>query len=314
MVSLIKIINRYSLIFAIINFIMANMRYEDTNSLLFIWICFISFCIYILNDIKSKKVLIPVAAAFYPYLGVNNFNDALVITAILVYCLYFTFKGIVRSDYEEAISEIKTSLIVLLVLILLSIVSFNTDVFERVSWYYIVIFIISSVLYLRMQRSLKLGLSDGKIQNQNYINYFEKRNKRLNFISTIIMCIFTTIISIREVRDAIIRSLALLYSRLIEIFIFVFSGAMCSLIDKVFWNGSLDYIELKGFFTFDLKDVYVNVSIGLLLFFMIKGNKKIKSILEDKTLMKGFTQTVFHGNKSLRETGDNSRDNSPDGM
>ncbi|WP_162130903.1 signal peptidase II [Clostridium senegalense] len=28
---------------------------------------------------------------------------------------------------------------------------------------------------------------------------------------------------------------------------FIFSGAICSLIDKVFWNGSLDYISLNVF-------------------------------------------------------------------
>ena len=46
-------------------------------------------------------------------------------------------------------------------------------------------------------------------------------------------------------------------------FAFIFSGAMCSLIDKIFWNGSLDYILVNGFFTFDLKDVYINIFIGL---------------------------------------------------
>ena len=36
--------------------------------------------------------------------------------------------------------------------------------------------------------------------------------------------------------------------------ILLFSGAVCSLIDRIFWGGSLDYIYLKGLFTFDLKD------------------------------------------------------------
>lgn len=37
-------------------------------------------------------------------------------------------------------------------------------------------------------------------------------------------------------------------SQLIDIaYILVLSGAFCSLIDKVFWGGSLDYIYLKGF-------------------------------------------------------------------
>lgn len=50
----------------------------------------------------------------------------------------------------------------------------------------------------------------------------------------------------------------LLTSKIINgMFVFIFSGATCSLIDKVLWNGSLDYIYVKGFFTFDLKDIYI---------------------------------------------------------
>ncbi len=62
-------------------------------------------------------------------------------------------------------------------------------------------------------------------------------------------------------------------------FAFLFSGGICSLIDKIFWNGSLDYIQLKGYFTFDLKDVYINVFNGILILMLVidyKGIRKAK--------------------------------------
>ena len=62
-------------------------------------------------------------------------------------------------------------------------------------------------------------------------------------------------------------------------FMFLLAGGICSLIDKVLWSGSLDYIQLKGYFTFDLKDVYINVFNGfLVLMFIIdyKGLRKGK--------------------------------------
>ncbi len=65
-------------------------------------------------------------------------------------------------------------------------------------------------------------------------------------------------------------------------FAFVIAGAVCSLIDKLFWGGSLDYIMLSGFFTFDLKDVYINVFIGLFIAGLIFKNKAIKQILDPK--------------------------------
>jgi signal peptidase II len=55
-------------------------------------------------------------------------------------------------------------------------------------------------------------------------------------------------------------------------FAFIFAGATCSLIDKIFWNGSLDYIRVTGFFTFDLKDVFINVFCGFLIISLFKKN------------------------------------------
>lgn len=45
-----------------------------------------------------------------------------------------------------------------------------------------------------------------------------------------------------------------------EIFFpFAMAGAICKLIDDIFWGGSLDYIRLFNWFIFDLKDVYLTV-------------------------------------------------------
>ena len=49
-------------------------------------------------------------------------------------------------------------------------------------------------------------------------------------------------------------------------FLFIFSGALCSLIDKVFYGGSLDFIGISNLFIADIKDIYINIGI---LFFII---------------------------------------------
>lgn len=60
-------------------------------------------------------------------------------------------------------------------------------------------------------------------------------------------------------------------------FIFLFSGFICSLIDKIFWGGSLDYIRLVGFFTFDLKDLYVTIAEVIFLIIILVNWKKVNS-------------------------------------
>ena len=48
--------------------------------------------------------------------------------------------------------------------------------------------------------------------------------------------------------------------------LFIFAGALCSLIDKVFYGGSLDFIGISDLFIADIKDIYINI--GLLFFLM----------------------------------------------
>jgi Lipoprotein signal peptidase len=75
-------------------------------------------------------------------------------------------------------------------------------------------------------------------------------------------------------------------------FAFIFSGALCSLIDKIFWNGSLDYVLIEGLFTFDLKDVYINIFIGLVILFSILKNKAIKQ-LDGNNVLADFTRYIL---------------------
>lgn len=49
-------------------------------------------------------------------------------------------------------------------------------------------------------------------------------------------------------------------------FLFIFCGALCSLIDKAFYGGSLDFIGIGYLFIADIKDLYINL--GLLFFIL----------------------------------------------
>ncbi|EGT3617600.1 signal peptidase II [Clostridium perfringens] len=48
--------------------------------------------------------------------------------------------------------------------------------------------------------------------------------------------------------------------------VFIMAGALCSLIDKVFYGGSLDFIGISNLFIADFKDIYINLAI---LFFVL---------------------------------------------
>lgn len=46
-------------------------------------------------------------------------------------------------------------------------------------------------------------------------------------------------------------------------YIILFGGALASLMDCVFWGTSLDYIYIKNWYTFDLKDMYIEVGMWM---------------------------------------------------
>lgn len=73
-------------------------------------------------------------------------------------------------------------------------------------------------------------------------------------------------------------------------FVLCFSGVLCSMIDKMFFGGSLDFLMLNNLFVADIKDFYLTLSIGCLLAEMfLNPNVNIKgSSKDDLDLFKKF--------------------------
>jgi len=53
------------------------------------------------------------------------------------------------------------------------------------------------------------------------------------------------------------------------------AGCLCSLIDKLFWGGSLDFLQIPNLLIFDLKDCYLTVAEVLFVITGILHSKEI---------------------------------------
>lgn len=93
-------------------------------------------------------------------------------------------------------------------------------------------------------------------------------------------------------------------------FIFMFSGALCSLIDKVFYGGSLDFIGIGDLFIADIKDIYINLGILFFIALMLNSGaltsedsssfkEDIQSIKRFFNFIKSDIKTVFKNKKDL---------------
>lgn len=88
-------------------------------------------------------------------------------------------------------------------------------------------------------------------------------------------------------------------------FLFIVAGALCSLIDKVFYGGSLDFIGISDLFIADIKDIYINL--GLLFFIMstykseyLKDDES-SSLKDDWEGIKKFLRFVKSDMKSINK-------------
>ncbi|WP_300382184.1 signal peptidase II [Clostridium sp.] len=74
-------------------------------------------------------------------------------------------------------------------------------------------------------------------------------------------------------------------------FIFLTAGGLCSLIDKVFYGGSLDFIGISNLFIADIKDIYINIGLLFFIMFIYKAgylNEDDTSLKEDIKSIKSF--------------------------
>ena len=57
------------------------------------------------------------------------------------------------------------------------------------------------------------------------------------------------------------------------------AAVICALIGNLIWkNGTLDYIYLKPWFVFDLKDLYVDLGIVTFLIYVLKNRRQLKKL------------------------------------
>lgn len=81
------------------------------------------------------------------------------------------------------------------------------------------------------------------------------------------------------------------------------AGLFANIIDNAYWGGSLDYITIRPFYTFDLKDMYITMC-ELFLVTELIDNKKLMRLLkmpkdESKALNKEFFGFVKSDLRSL---------------
>jgi len=81
-------------------------------------------------------------------------------------------------------------------------------------------------------------------------------------------------------------------------FIFLYAGLFCALIGNLIWEkGTLDYIELKPLFVFDLKDIYIDFGIVLFLLYVIKNRNQLNQPIKTNDVFQQAISRLKKGKK-----------------
>ena len=86
--------------------------------------------------------------------------------------------------------------------------------------------------------------------------------------------------------------------KLIDIaLIFLMATIVCALIGNIMWNkGTLDYVYLKSFFVFDLKDFYADLGVAFFLFYAFRNRKQLE-LMKNVKMKDVYRETKFRLNE-----------------
>lgn len=151
--------------------------------------------------------------------------------------------------------------------------------------------LLDQTIKIIIEKNFEIGNSFKPIIS-NYIYFFPTINKKLTYIN-VLLNKEPNIISIVTINSVLIILGIYMYKYLkylkffckkhrIYMYSITMSGIVCSLIDKVFWGGSLDYIGFGKLFIFDLKDIYITSTSIFWIYLLSKNNES------DFVVIKGF--------------------------
>ncbi len=74
--------------------------------------------------------------------------------------------------------------------------------------------------------------------------------------------------------------------------VFMMAAVVCALIGNIIWkNGTLDYIYLKPWFVFDLKDLYSDLAIVAFLIYALKNRRQFENLTKELKMRDVYKDT-----------------------
>lgn len=202
LINSLRVINIFSLIFIVLNYIFNNIEYSGVNFTYFIVISALNIFSFKMMKVKKTFKLLPMVNLLMIIFANSNTQGIfiVIITGLSIYCLY---KDIYKVEYNMFLIEFRNIIRVIIGTALFALLTFSIKIFEEVSVIYILVYLISSVFLLRSLR---------------YIKYhcYDKKARKSSIIVLSISLIISTAFSMEFVRDTILGILKKGYLSIVD--------------------------------------------------------------------------------------------------
>ena len=310
----VRIINKYSIAFGLLQFIFAAFNLEVNGGVLFVFVSVITYLAVLFKEKRILKIIFEIALLLPTlYYGISYKSLFIIIT--FIFALYI-IKNI-NTSYESSADEFSLGIKIIIIFFFISFISQTLDIFNTWSAAYIILYIISSVIILRTLRLIKY--------NQN-----NKFAVRLNVIYAVIISSISSLICFKNIRDDIIKILIKLYDTIIDVFIYIFSwlfyaiGYLLTILFNLLWklikrvklnpeNGSINITKLpkypdrksliESFFSIKLVNDFIKIlvifiiSYILIKLFLRKTDKRENNM--DYTESREFIKNTINPDASI---------------
>lgn len=209
-IYLIKSFNLIGLLLIPLNYIFGAFGYQNKNGLIYFWLCIIGFILNYFYRRKSKILFLVIGILFMPLLTAQSIDQLIYLAIYCITAILVIIKGmsVVRYDIESEI--FRRGLYLCLGTFIFSLILGSNNIFISLSSYYVVIYLVSSVILLRNLRFLEY-------------NRDSMEGRRINNRNSIIIVLFSGVLSISNVTVILIGIIKSAYLYIADLFMHMFA-------------------------------------------------------------------------------------------
>jgi lysylphosphatidylglycerol synthetase-like protein (DUF2156 family) len=195
--SSVKMISYFSLVFIILETLLSFGPGIKYSGIIFLWAIIVNIGVLNINKKKLKYIACSVLLVA-PILFLRQFNEFAFVILIIATSLLFIYKNMHRLKYGDFLDEFNNGLLILVVILIISVLSFNFTKVAMAIAPFIIIYFVSSIILLRSLRILEYT------KDNKYVH-------KLNLKYSALVITISFILSIETIRNAFKIGIGLIY-------------------------------------------------------------------------------------------------------